>query len=405
MRNPVFDDSRTCFAFPMARHNDILQEAPTHRVKMTYKIIEEGNPCGGGGGGLGSRILQYERHASSFTAPSFLLSNGKSTRATMVIGLLAIAAIPTVTGVGNAVSAQKRQNESLSKEQQKFHLTFIMRHEGKLQEMGEGVVLYLNLPENPVQGHKFLGWYFKYPGEEGHLGLVSMVSVDPPTLNWIYVDKDTHSLTYGARKDTIGHVIGPWGWSEDDRFLTLEEDYDSFVAVREQGPQGPRWAVYWDPEGDIEDAADQDTCQPSPVVLCNSQAQPIMSTMEKERVSAESDDQTMSSEEPPKRERRSKKKGKSSRRKREQQQQQQSQQQQSSGPLDQLPVGGGDVGNTLGGVTNTLGGLTGGGEQQQSGGGGGGGGSDTLRLRLDLNLDIEIQLKARIHGDLELALL
>lgn len=31
--------------------------------------------------------------------------------------------------------------------------------------------------------------------------------------------------------------------------------------------------------------------------------------------------------------------------------------------------------------------------------------SDTLRLRLDLNLDVEITLKARIHGDLELALL
>jgi hypothetical protein len=31
--------------------------------------------------------------------------------------------------------------------------------------------------------------------------------------------------------------------------------------------------------------------------------------------------------------------------------------------------------------------------------------SDTLRLRLDLNLDVEITLKAKIHGDLELALL
>jgi hypothetical protein len=30
---------------------------------------------------------------------------------------------------------------------------------------------------------------------------------------------------------------------------------------------------------------------------------------------------------------------------------------------------------------------------------------DALRLRLDLNLDVEITLKARIHGDLELALL
>ncbi|KAH7250744.1 hypothetical protein B0J15DRAFT_561234 [Fusarium solani] len=118
--------------------------------------------------------------------------------------------------------------------------------------------------------------------------------------------------------------------------------------------------------------------------------------MEKDRVSAESDDQTYSSEEQPKKQRRTKKKGtKTSRRKQQQQQQ--------SGPLDQLPVGG-DLGNTVGGVTNTLGGVTGGALNQQQGGDDGGK-SDTLRLRLDLNLDIEIQLKARIHGDLELALL
>lgn len=40
----------------------------------------------------------------------------------MVIGLLSVAAIPTITGVGQAVSAQKRQNAS-SKEQEKFNLT------------------------------------------------------------------------------------------------------------------------------------------------------------------------------------------------------------------------------------------------------------------------------------------
>ncbi|KAM5343220.1 hypothetical protein ACJ41O_014186 [Fusarium nematophilum] len=181
----------------------------------------------------------------------------------MVIGLLAITAIPTVTGVGNAISAQKQQNANLTKEQEKFHLTFIMEHKGRVQEVGEGVLvdnrLYLNLDDSPVQGHKFLGWYFKYPCEEGHLGLVSMVSDDPPALNWIYVDRDSHAVTYGARKDTVGHVIGPWGWSADDRFLTLEGDHDSFVAVEES--KG-RWAVYWDPEGDVEEAAGEEACRP-----------------------------------------------------------------------------------------------------------------------------------------------
>jgi len=62
----------------------------------------------------------------------------------------------------------------------------------------------------------------------------------------------------------------------------------------------------------------------------------------------------------------------------------------------------GQVGNTLGGVTGALGGVTG---QQQGGNEGGGEKKDTLRLRLDLNLDAELTLKAKVHGDVTLALL
>jgi hypothetical protein len=97
------------------------------------------------------------------------------------------------------------------------------------------------------------------------------------------------------------------------------------------------------------------------------------------------------------------------RRERRQMQRTQRRPQARNGPLDQLPVGGelGQVGQTaggvLGGVTNTLGGVTNNAVDNQKQGDGGK--SDTLRLRLDLNLDIEIQLKAKIHGDLELALL
>lgn len=67
-------------------------------------------------------------------------------------------------------------------------------------------------------------------------------------------------------------------------------------------------------------------------------------------------------------------------------------------PTDQLPVEA-VASNAVDTVGNTLGSVAG------KAGGGGGGGGDTLRLRLDLNLDIEITLKAKIHGDLELALL
>ncbi|KAI8080233.1 uncharacterized protein B0P05DRAFT_540492 [Gilbertella persicaria] len=58
----------------------------------------------------------------------------------------------------------------------------------------------------------------------------------------------------------------------------------------------------------------------------------------------------------------------------------------------------------LSGLTD---GVIGGGQQQQQQqqGGGGKGGQQPLSLRLDLNLDVEITLKARVHGDVTLALL
>lgn len=74
----------------------------------------------------------------------------------MVIGLLAIAAIPTVTGVGNAVSAQKRQNESMSKEQEKFHLTYMLRQNGKIEEVGQGVLV-----DKKVSSHSLRASHYK----------------------------------------------------------------------------------------------------------------------------------------------------------------------------------------------------------------------------------------------------
>ncbi|GJN77900.1 hypothetical protein VFPFJ_05066 [Purpureocillium lilacinum] len=207
----------------------------------------------------------------------------------MVIGLLTITSIPTITGVAEAISAQKKQNAS-SKEQEKFNLTAMLARDedddstqGKWKETGFCVLkdgkAWLDLPGAPAKGHRFCGFYFKYPGDEGHLGLVSTASDDTPMLNWIYVNAETGRLEHGSRKDTLGHVIGPWGWSEDEAFLTLRGRRGGFVARREEsidddgGAEGrgeeERWGVYWDPEQKLlaaeEDDEDEDgveTCQP-----------------------------------------------------------------------------------------------------------------------------------------------
>lgn len=176
----------------------------------------------------------------------------------MVIGLLTIAAIPTVTGVAQAISAKKQMNAQ-NKEQVKFNLTAMIQMGGEFREgcfcvLADNRVL-LDLPDFPVEGgHKFCGYYFKYPGEEGHLGLVSTIADDPPMLNWIYVDAETKELRYGGRKDSIGHVIGPWGWSQDENFLTLKEDHAPFVARQQEVEGGgARWCVYWDPAHEMEE--------------------------------------------------------------------------------------------------------------------------------------------------------
>lgn len=99
--------------------------------------------------------------------------------------------------------------------------------------------MYIDHPQAPRPGHKFNGYYFKYPSEQGYQGLVSTIQDDPPMLNWMYVDKDTGAVRYGSRKDTVGHVFGPWAWSEDEEYLTMDGDDWRFIAVEEDVPRPP----------------------------------------------------------------------------------------------------------------------------------------------------------------------
>ncbi|KDN61092.1 hypothetical protein CSUB01_07045 [Colletotrichum sublineola] len=109
----------------------------------------------------------------------------------------------------------------------------------------------------PAPGHKFSGYYFNYPCEEQYRGLVSTISDDPPMLNWIYVDADTRAMRHGGRKDTVDHVIGPWGWTEDEKYLSLRGSGLGFVAVLEDNG---KWAIYWDPDGRLRESYEEEDC-------------------------------------------------------------------------------------------------------------------------------------------------
>jgi hypothetical protein len=100
-------------------------------------------------------------------------------------------------------------------------------------------------PDGHPEDHPFAGYFLPYPdqhwGRKGE-GLVSTISDEPPQLNWIYVDQDTHEVKYGDREASEPHVIGPWDATKIDRRVTLE-GWEGFMAVR-YGPK--EWALYFD---------------------------------------------------------------------------------------------------------------------------------------------------------------
>ncbi|KUI55915.1 hypothetical protein VM1G_03650 [Cytospora mali] len=167
----------------------------------------------------------------------------------MVIGLLVLTAIPSVIGVAEAISSQKQQNAQM-KEKIKFNMTATLSIDGGPPTEAWIVLIggrmWIDHPQAPLPGHKFNGYYFKYPSEQGYQGLVSTISDDPPMLNWMYADKDTGAIRYGSRKETIGHVVGPWGWSEDEKFLTIDEDDWRFIAVEVEVAAGGQARKCWE---------------------------------------------------------------------------------------------------------------------------------------------------------------
>ncbi|KAI9739461.1 MAG: hypothetical protein M1818_005149 [Claussenomyces sp. TS43310] len=168
-----------------------------------------------------------------------------------MLALLAITAIPTVIGTSQGISQQKRQVAE-AKRAAKFHLLATWETEGKGEStLNVAIVvlrdgkLYLKTA-NDQPGHPFTGYYFRRPDDVQCEGLVSTVSVDPPMLNWIYVNRDTLQLEYGTKTQSQGHIVGSWGWSANERYLALEDE-QRFVVVHENG----EWSLYYDEIGDL----------------------------------------------------------------------------------------------------------------------------------------------------------
>lgn len=181
----------------------------------------------------------------------------------MVIGLLTLAAIPTTIGVAEGVNSEKKGNdantssETEAERMRKFNLEcYCESNSRKAKEIHGGKVvlrddkIYIET-QSSSKGHTFEGFYISYPDPDRPqpppLGLVSSIPSDPPTLNWIYVDKRTRELKYGNRTQSRAHIVGSWGWDAGEEGgpggLTLDEVEGAVAVESEDG-----WEVRWEDE-------------------------------------------------------------------------------------------------------------------------------------------------------------
>ena len=181
----------------------------------------------------------------------------------MVIGLLTLAAIPTTIGVAEGVNAENNENDpktsskTEAERMRKFNLEcYCESNSRKAKEIHGGKVVLRNdkvyiEPQSSSEGHTFEGFYISYPDPDRPqpppLGLVSSIPSDPPTLNWIYVDKHTREVKYGNRTQSRAHIVGSWGWDAGEDGgpggLTLEGGEGAVAVETEDG-----WEVWWEDE-------------------------------------------------------------------------------------------------------------------------------------------------------------
>ncbi|KAM0806421.1 hypothetical protein BDR22DRAFT_816612 [Usnea florida] len=179
----------------------------------------------------------------------------------MVLGLLAIAGIPTTIGVAEGISEGRKEKDPETEKEQmrKFNLEcFCETNSQSAKEIDGGPVvlrgekLYIVPRQSlPDTSHPFEGFYIEYPDPERPrplpLGLVSTISKNPPILNWIYVDENTREVKYGNRTQSREHTVGSWGWDAGEEGgaggLTLQGAEGAVAVETDDG-----WEIRWENE-------------------------------------------------------------------------------------------------------------------------------------------------------------
>ena len=210
----------------------------------------------------------------------------------MVIGLLSLAVtVPLLatSAINLQDSAQKHQQQDEDKsgasdrksvsdlgwKTQTCHLKVRCTermNEARKKALNSGTVvlrdgcLFVDGPNTENHnGHPFTGYSLPFP-DSNYLGLVSTISKEPPMLNWIYIDRQTHEVRYGVRKVAETQLTGPFEYKTSAVSMTItpatgevkrQEDgekrikfnnLEGFVAVEEE--EEGVWKVYFDVDND-----------------------------------------------------------------------------------------------------------------------------------------------------------
>ncbi|KAI4741608.1 hypothetical protein E4T50_07982 [Aureobasidium sp. EXF-12298] len=186
----------------------------------------------------------------------------------MVFGILtAVAACPAIIGTTEAVRQGQRQNAREEHRGRKSNLTIALPVRNSYSERFDGAMvvlknnkLYIDTEHSRLganMAHPFSGYYLPIPwigdkwkkaGFRNGEGMVTTISDDPPFLNWVYLDRNTHEVKYGIRVEAESHHVGPWDCTPIDRRLTFE-GWEGFVIVQED-EDSDLWALYFDRDDD-----------------------------------------------------------------------------------------------------------------------------------------------------------
>lgn len=188
-----------------------------------------------------------------------------------MFGLLTIAGIPTATGVAVGIKSQSSdlsaRSEGLGARKFTLHC-YCTPNTSSARSLNNGLVglwnskLYVVPQHQKVDGHSFEGFFLTYPDADRPLarrqGLVSTISKEPPTLNWIYVDKETRELKYGNRTESKDHIVGPWNLvasDEDGPEGLMLDGNEAAVAIRTS--EGA-WEIRWEDQNRKASVADRE---------------------------------------------------------------------------------------------------------------------------------------------------